>query len=193
MGRVEGKVVLVTGAARGQGRSHALRLAEEGADIILFDLCRDIETNAYPLSTSADLEEAAAEVEKTGRRAVAAEVDVRDRPALGDALRNAVEELGGLHVVVANAGICPLGANLPIQAFIDAYDVDFIGVVNTVHSALSYLGAGGSIVATGSVAGLIAANQPAVGPDRPRGRGLQLRQAVHRRLHSQAGIGVGAV
>jgi NAD(P)-dependent dehydrogenase (short-subunit alcohol dehydrogenase family) len=81
-GRVEGKVVLVTGGARGQGRSHAVKLAEEGADVILFDICHDIETNEYPLATSRDLEEAGLEVEKTGRKAYTAEVDVRDRAAV---------------------------------------------------------------------------------------------------------------
>lgn len=142
MGRVQDKVVLVTGAARGQGRSHAVRLAEEGADIILFDICHDIETNGYPLATPRDLEEAGLEVEKAGRRALTAEVDVRDRAAMSRELANAVAEFGRLDVVVANAGICPLGAELGVSAFVDAFDVDFIGVVNTVHAALPHLSAG---------------------------------------------------
>src|SRR5271155_28713 len=109
MGRVEDKVVLVTGGARGQGRSHAVKLAEEGADVILFDICHDIETNEYALATSRDLEEAGLEVEKTGRKAYTAQVDVRDRAAVSRELANAVAEFGGkLDVVVANAGICPL-------------------------------------------------------------------------------------
>ncbi|MDT5200554.1 MAG: hypothetical protein QOH34_2076, partial [Mycobacterium sp.] len=152
-GRVQDKVVLVTGGARGQGRSHAVKLAEEGADVILFDICHDIETNEYPLATSRDLEEAGLEVEKTGRKAYTAEVDVRDRAAVSRELANAVAEFGKLDVVVANAGICPLGGHLPIQAFVDAFDVDFIGVVNTVHAALPYLKSGASIITTGSVAG----------------------------------------
>ena len=115
-GRVEGKVVLVTGGARGQGRSHAVKLAEEGADVILFDICHDIETNEYPLATPRDLEEAGLEVEKTGRKAYTAEVDVRDRAAVARELANAVAEFGKLDVVVANAGICPLGDSLPVQA-----------------------------------------------------------------------------
>src|SRR4051794_12397941 len=136
MGRVQDKVVLVTGAARGQGRSHAVKLAEEGADVILFDICEDIDSNAYPLATAHDLAEAGLEVEKTGRRAVTAQVDVRDRAAVSRELAAAVAELGGtLDVVVANAGICPLGEGAPIGAFVDAFDVDFIGVVNTVHAA----------------------------------------------------------
>ncbi len=173
MGRVQDKVVLVTGGARGQGRSHAVKLAEEGADVILFDICHDIEMNEYPLATPRDLEEAGLEVEKTGRRAYTAEVDVRDRGALARELERALAEFDRLDVVVANAGICPLGANLPVQAFADALDVDFIGVVNTVHAALPYLKSGASIITTGSVAGLIAGSQPpgAAGPQGPGGAG----------------------
>src|ERR1700744_5240855 len=139
MGRVEDKVVLTPGGARGQGRSHAVRLAEEGADVILFDICHDIETNEYPLATSRDLEEAGLEVEKTGRKAYTAKADARAGEALSRELANAVAEFGKLDVVVANAGICPLGAHLPVQAFADAFDVDFVGVVNTVHAELPYL------------------------------------------------------
>ncbi|WP_192726474.1 mycofactocin-coupled SDR family oxidoreductase [Mycobacterium sp. OAS707] len=173
MGRVQDKVVLVTGGARGQGRSHAVRLAEEGADVILFDICHDIETNEYPLATPHDLVEAGLEVEKTGRRAYTAEVDVRDRAAVSVELARAVAEFGKLDVVVANAGICPIGENLPVQAFADAFDVDFVGVVNTVHAALPHLKSGASIITTGSIAGLIAASQPpgAAGPGGPGGAG----------------------
>jgi SDR family mycofactocin-dependent oxidoreductase len=173
MGRVQDKVVLVTGGARGQGRSHAVKLAEEGADIILFDICHDIETNEYPLATPHDLEEAELEVEKTGRRAYAAQVDVRDRAAVSRELANAVAEFGRLDVVVANAGICPLGAHLGVQAFVDAFDVDFIGVVNTVHTSLPHLTQGASIIMTGSIAGLLAAKMPAGagGPQGPGGAG----------------------
>ena len=155
MGRLTGKVAFVTGAARGQGRSHAIHLADEGADLILVDIGEDIETNPYPLATPADLDDTVKLVEKAGRRAVAAHVDVRDRVGLEKALATAVEELGGLHVAVANAGICPLGHTVPIRGFIDAFDVDFVGVVNTVHAALTYLAAGGSVIITGSVAGLV--------------------------------------
>src|SRR3984893_16681019 len=173
VGRVEGKVVLITGGARGQGRSHAVKLAEEGADVILFDICHDIDTNEYALATSRDLEEAGLEVEKTGRKAYTAEVDVRDRAAISRELANAVAEFGKLDVVVANAGICPLGADLPIQAFADPFDVDFGVVVNPVHAGLPYLQSGASIITTGSVGGLIAGLQPpgAGGPQSPRGAG----------------------
>jgi SDR family mycofactocin-dependent oxidoreductase len=170
-GRVEGKVVLVTGGARGQGRRHAVRLAEEGADIILFDICGDIEHNAYPLSTEQDLEDACREVEKSGHRVVSAAVDVRDRGALEAALTTAVGELGRLDVVVANAGICPLGSDQPIGAFANAFDVDFIGVVNTVHVALQYLSAGASIITVGSVAGLLAEKAGPGGGMGPQGAG----------------------
>ncbi|RAU95592.1 mycofactocin-coupled SDR family oxidoreductase [Mycolicibacter senuensis] len=180
MGRVQDKVVLVTGAARGQGRSHAVKLAEEGADVILFDICADIETNDYPLATPRDLEEAGLEVEKTGRRAITAEVDVRDKAAVVSALQSAVDEFGKLDVVVANAGICPLGTGKTIRAFADAFDVDFIGVVNVVHAALPYLKEGASIITTGSVAGLIAAKQASgdVGPAGPGGAGYNFAKQL---------------
>ncbi|BBZ14834.1 mycofactocin-coupled SDR family oxidoreductase [Mycobacterium branderi] len=179
-GRVQDKVVLITGGARGQGRSHAVKLAEEGADVILFDICHDIDTNGYPLATAHDLQEAGLEVEKTGRRAITAEVDVRDRVALSTALADAVSELGKLDVVVANAGICPLGGDVPIQGFADAFDVDFIGVVNTVHAALPYLQAGASVITIGSVAGLIAETAAAgtVGPLGPGGEGYNLAKQL---------------
>lgn len=177
-GRVEGKVVLITGGARGQGRSHALKLAEEGADIILFDICEDVECNDYALATPRDLEEAGLEVEKTGRKVYTAQVDVRDRVALARELANAVAEFGKLDVVVANAGICPLGTDKPIGAFVDAFDVDFIGVANTVHAALPYLEAGASIISTGSVAGLIAATQSGTGPAGPGGAGYNFAKQM---------------
>ncbi|EID81452.1 MULTISPECIES: mycofactocin-coupled SDR family oxidoreductase [Rhodococcus] len=155
MNRVAGKVVLITGAARGQGRSHAVHLADEGADIIAFDLCEDRASNEYPLATEADLEETGRLVEKAGRRVVTAKVDVRDRAALQRELDAAVATLGRLDVVVANAGIAPLGNDVPVEGFVDAFDVDFVGVINTIHSALPHLDAGASIIATGSVAGLV--------------------------------------
>lgn len=177
MGRVDGKVVLVTGGARGQGRRHAVRLAEEGADVILFDICADIEHNDYPMASAHDLEEATREVEKSGHRVVSAAVDVRDRAALETALASAVAELGKLDVVVANAGICPLGNDQPIGAFVNAFDVDFGGVINTVHAALRYLRAGASVITVGSVAGLLAEKAgpgSAMGPQGAGGAGYNL-------------------
>jgi SDR family mycofactocin-dependent oxidoreductase len=166
MGRVEGKVALVTGAARGQGRCHAVRLAEEGADVILVDICADIAGVGYPMATPEDLDETVRLVEKFNRRAVAAITDVRDKAALHTAVASAVETLGRLDVVVANAGICPIGPDYPVSAFADALDVDLIGVLNTVHVALPWLSAGGSIIATGSVAAMLpnAVNNPGNGP-----------------------------
>ena len=155
MGRMTGKVAFVTGAARGQGRSHAVHLADEGADLVIVDIGEDITTNGYPLASPADLEETVRLVEKAGRRVISAQVDVRDRVGLSKVLDDAVAELGGLHVIVANAGICPLGNDVPVQGFVDAFDVDFVGVVNTVHAGLPHLDPGGSVIVTGSVAGLV--------------------------------------
>src|SRR6202012_3033700 len=145
MGRVPGKVAVVSGAARGQGRSHARMLAAEGADIIAVDLCADIETNEYPLARTEDLDETARLVEKEGQRAFTAIDDVRDRVALSTAIDEGVAEFGHLDIVVANAGICPLPAGLPPQTFADAVDVDLGGVFNLKH-----LHSGASIIVIGS-------------------------------------------
>ncbi|KUH88837.1 MULTISPECIES: mycofactocin-coupled SDR family oxidoreductase [unclassified Mycobacterium] len=156
MGRVAGKVALVSGAARGQGRSHARTLAAEGADIIAVDICADIETNEYPLARPEDLDETARLVEKEGQRAYTEIADVRDRAALSAAIDRGVAEFGHLDVVVANAGICPLTAGLPPQAFVDAVDVDLVGVLNLVHASMKHLHEGASIIAIGSVAAFMA-------------------------------------
>src|SRR6202046_1741493 len=132
MGRVTGKVAVISGAARGQGRSHARMLAAEGADIIEIALCWDIETNEYPLARPEDLDETARLVEKEGQRVVTEIADVRDRAALSAAIDRGVAELGHLDIVVANAGICPLTAGLPPQAFADAVDVGPGGVLHMV-------------------------------------------------------------
>ncbi|BBX17058.1 SDR family mycofactocin-dependent oxidoreductase [Mycolicibacterium duvalii] len=164
-GRLAGKVALVTGAARGQGRSHAVHLAREGADVMLVDLCADIPTTRYPLATVEDLDQTARQVEKLERRAVILRGDVRDRKALEQAVALAVSELGGLDVVVANAGIAPLGADGTAQTFVDSFDVDFVGVVNTFSAAIPHLPEGASLIATGSVAAIRGAvDNPASGP-----------------------------
>ena len=178
MGRVEDKVVFITGAARGQGRSHAVHLAEEGADIIAVDICEDIASNDYPLARREDLDETAKLVEKTGRRIVAIQADVRDRAALARALRAGIAELGKLDVVVANAGICPLGEDKSVDAFIDAVDVDLIGVMNAVHMALPHLHEGASIIITGSVAGLLSSPSSGSGPQGLGGAGYNLAKRV---------------
>ena len=108
MGRVEGKVAFITGAARGQGRSHAIRLAQEGADIIAVDICAQIDTVPYPMSTPDDLAETAKEVEALDRRIYTAQADVRDKQALKQAFDAGVAELGPVDIVLANAGIAPM-------------------------------------------------------------------------------------
>jgi len=166
-GRVGDKVALITGAARGQGRSHAVRLAEEGADIIAVDILEQIESNPYPLSTPEDLAETVRLVEKTGRRIVALKADVRDRVGLGGALEAGIAEFGHVDVVVANAGILPMAMGDPQRLdFQDAVDVDLVGVMNAVAVALPHLPQYGSIVITGSTAGMMpnTVDNPAMGP-----------------------------
>lgn len=154
--RMAGKVALITGAARGQGRSHALRLAGEGADIIAIDLCGQIDSVPYPMATRAELDETAKLVEQLDRRVVTAVADVRERSALMAAVAGAVAELGHLDAVIANAGISPVGTGAPLAAFLDAVSVDLVGVINTVEAAFPHLGAGASIVCTGSMAAFMA-------------------------------------
>lgn len=159
-GRVEGKVAFITGAARGQGRSHALRLAQEGADIIAVDACAPIgSVDKYPLATRADLDETVAEVEKLDRRIVARVADVRDAGALGAALDEGVAELGRLDVVVANAGIASYGMSWELSetTWQDMLDVNLTGVWHTAKAAVPHLiagGRGGSMVFTSSIGGL---------------------------------------
>jgi SDR family mycofactocin-dependent oxidoreductase len=185
-GRVEGKVAFITGAARGQGRSHALRLAEEGADIIAIDICEDIDSAHYPLSTEKDLAETARLVEGIGRRIVTRRVDVRERSRLVSAVSDAVAELGRLDIVVANAGIAPVGLDVPPQGFLDAVSVNLVGVVNTVEAAYPYLGSGASVICIGSSAGLMvgSVDSPESGPG---GAGYShAKRAVARFVHDLA-------
>jgi SDR family mycofactocin-dependent oxidoreductase len=166
-GRLEGKVAFITGAARGQGRSHAVRLAEEGADIIAVDICRQIESNPYPLATPEDLAETAVLVEKVGRRIVTRQADVRERAELREAVESGVSELGRLDVVVANAGILPMAMGDPDPMdFVDATDVDLLGVMNAVAVSVPHLGRLASIVITGSTAAMMpnTTDNPAMGP-----------------------------
>jgi (+)-trans-carveol dehydrogenase len=157
--RLQGKVAFITGAARGQGRSHAVRLAEEGVDIIAVDLCRQIDTVPYPLATEDDLDETARLVRDTGSRIVAMAADVRDLAALQKVVDAGVAEFGRLDGVVANAGIVNYAAatDLEPQAWIDMMDVNLTGVWWSIKAALPHLiggERGGSIVMTSSVAGL---------------------------------------
>lgn len=155
MGRVQDKVAFITGAARGQGRSHAVRLAEEGADIIAVDLCEDVTSIGYPMARPEDLAETAALVEKTGRRIVTVQADVRDGAALRAALDQGLAEFGRLDIVLANAGVAGMRGEPPVQAWSDVVDTNLVGVINTVQAALPHLGAGASIIATGSTAALM--------------------------------------
>ncbi|MGO8964143.1 mycofactocin-coupled SDR family oxidoreductase [Mycobacterium sp.] len=159
-GRVEGKVAFITGAARGQGRSHAVRLAQEGADIIAVDICRGFDGSPAPAATPEDLAETADLVKNLNRRVVTAQVDVRDYSALKAAVDNGVEELGRLDVIVANAGIGTIGVKLDKMdeaSWEETLDVNLGGVWKTVKAGVPHLksgGRGGSIIITSSVGGL---------------------------------------
>ncbi len=157
MGALDGKVALITGAARGQGRSHALRLARDGADVIAVDVCAQLPTAGYPLATREDLAETVAQVEALDRRIVASVVDVRDAAALEAAVAAGVEQLGGPDIVLANAGIGMSSPDAPrAEVFREQLDVNLVGVWNTVHAAVPAMkaaGRGGSIVVTSSVMG----------------------------------------
>jgi SDR family mycofactocin-dependent oxidoreductase len=159
MGMLDGKVALITGAARGQGRSHALRLAEEGANIVAIDLCGQIDTVPYQLGTAADLEQTAKEVERLGRAVVARKADVRDASGLENVVSEATGALGPIDIVVANAGIAAAGAKDPDSddVFRDIVDVNLIGVWNTVIVAAPSMRAarkGGAVVLISSTQGL---------------------------------------
>jgi SDR family mycofactocin-dependent oxidoreductase len=157
-GRVAGKVAFITGAGRGQGRSHAIRLAEEGADIIAVDVLEDYETVGYGMSTEADLADTVKAVEALDRRIIASRADVRDARALKNAVDAGVAELGKLDVVCANAGICTVQTwdNVTPQVWQDTLDTNLTGVWNTMVAAAPHLIAngGGSIICTSSVAGI---------------------------------------
>jgi (+)-trans-carveol dehydrogenase len=159
MGRVEGKVAFITGAARGQGRSHAVRLAQEGADIIAVDFVQDVDSVPYGLGTREDLNQTVKEVEHLGRRIIAVEADVRDYDALKAAVDRGVDEFGRLDIVSANAGILSLGKahELPEQTWRDMIDINLTGVWHTtkaVTGPMIELGNGGSIIITSSTAGV---------------------------------------
>ncbi|MGV0652975.1 mycofactocin-coupled SDR family oxidoreductase [Mycolicibacterium thermoresistibile] len=153
---LRGRVAFITGAARGQGRAHAVRLASEGADVIAVDLCDQIASVPYPLAGADDLAETARMVEEAGGRIVARQADVRDRDGLQQALQAGLDELGRLDIVIANAGIAPLQSGP--DGWRDVIDVNLTGVHHTVEVAVPTLveqGDGGSIVLISSVAGLV--------------------------------------
>ncbi|MCX2929167.1 mycofactocin-coupled SDR family oxidoreductase [Mycobacterium sp. CVI_P3] len=159
-GRVDGMVAFISGAARGQGRSHAVRLAREGADIIAIDICRAIPDVVYPPSSPADLAQTADLVRSLGRRIVTAEADVRDYDALTAAVDTGVDQLGRLDIVVANAGIGNAGNRLHKlgeHVWKDMIDINLTGVWHTVKAAVPHIlsgGRGGSIILTSSVGGM---------------------------------------
>jgi SDR family mycofactocin-dependent oxidoreductase len=158
-GNLEGKVALITGAARGQGRSHAIRLAEDGADIIAIDIARQIASVPYPMATPEDLEITRKEVDALGRRVFAAQADIREFEALKKAVDAGVAELGRLDIIIANAAIAPLTLHEedPITAFVDTVMTNLTGTRHTIHAGVQYLidqGDGGAIVITSSTQGL---------------------------------------
>jgi SDR family mycofactocin-dependent oxidoreductase len=158
--RVAGKVAFVTGAARGQGRSHALRLAQEGADIIALDICHDIDEFPYPMGSSEELAETVSMIEKLDRRVIAMEADVRDYAGVKRVVDAGVAEFGRLDIVAANAGLCNLGYmtwEATEEAFDAEIDVLLKGVWNTFRAVVPPMieaGNGGSIIATSSLLGL---------------------------------------
>ena len=214
-GRVEGKVAFITGAARGQGRAHAVRLAQEGADIIAVDICKQIDSVQIPLSTPEDLAETADLVKGLNRRIYTAEVDVRDYDALKAAVDSGVEQMGRLDIIVANAGIGNGGATLDKTSegdWTDMIDVNLGGVWKSVKAGVPHIlagGRGGSIILTSSVGGLkayphtghyVAAKHGVVGlmrtfavelgaAEHPRQLGApdqREHSAVHERRHDEA-------
>jgi (+)-trans-carveol dehydrogenase len=160
MSRFAGKVAFVTGAARGQGRSHAVTMAEEGADVIICDLCAPIQSVEYLLPTAEDLEQTAEMIRATGQRAVARQVDVRDGAALAALVSDAFAELGRLDIVLANAGISTFApvADMTDEVWQPTLDINLGGVLHSVRAALPAMlaaGHGGSIVLTSSAAGTL--------------------------------------
>jgi len=160
MGRLHGKVAVITGAARGQGRAHALRLADEGADIIALDVCRQIDTVPYPMANSDDLATTADLVKRLGRQVFAAEVDVRDLAGMQEAVHEAVSRLGRLDIVIANAGTLNDTApmwELTEKQFQDQIDVNLTGVWKTIKATVPVMlrqNEGGAIILISSISGL---------------------------------------
>jgi len=200
--RLLGKVALVTGAARGQGRSHAVALAHEGADVIMVDLCAPIPSiTGYPPATEADLAETTKLVEGLGRRVVAHVADVRERASLAALVRDAVGELGRLDVVVANAGVVSMAKDADVMTFIDTISINFGGVVNTIDAAWPHLRSGASVIAVGSMASMMDTDGIAASPGAPVGAAAysESKRGIARLVHYLAiaagrdGIRVNAV
>ncbi|WP_396918979.1 mycofactocin-coupled SDR family oxidoreductase [Mycolicibacterium sp.] len=162
MGCLDGKVAFITGAARGQGRSHAIRLASDGAAIIGVDICADIASNGYPMASRAELDETVSLVEAAGGKMIGAVADVRDFHQLKTALDAGVEQFGRLDIVCANAGIATMAfreltIEEDLEMWTDVLNVNLVGSFHTAKAAIPHLvdgGRGGSIVFTSSTAGL---------------------------------------
>jgi SDR family mycofactocin-dependent oxidoreductase len=165
-GKLDGKVAFITGAARGQGRSHAMRLGLEGADIIAVDICRQVDGVPYPMATAEDLDRTVKEVEALGRRIVALQADVRDEAGLKAAFDAGVANLGPADIVVADTGIATMSLHETPEAWQVVIDVNLTGTINTVEVALPAMikhGRGGAIVLTGSSAVLDGIGGPSRG------------------------------
>ncbi len=159
MGKLDGKVAFITGAARGQGRAHAIRLAQEGADIIGIDICEQLASAGYAMGTQDELDQTVKEVETLGRRMVAVKADVREYGEVRAAYKEGVAELGAVTVVVANAGIGPGSPVVPKeQVWDEVIGVNLTGVWNTGRATIESMiknGQGGSIIITSSTGGLM--------------------------------------
>lgn len=168
MGTLDGHVALITGAARGMGRAHAVKLASEGADIVAVDICADFDTTDYPGATSADLAETGRLVESHGRRILVGQVDVRDAEAMHGVIAEGVREFGRLDIVLANAGIIRVTDGEDRERiFRDIVEVNLVGAWNTVDAAIPAIiagGRGGSIVLTSSTQGIKALGTDRAGP-----------------------------
>ncbi|HEY2564523.1 MAG TPA: mycofactocin-coupled SDR family oxidoreductase [Acidimicrobiales bacterium] len=159
MGTVDGKVAFITGAARGQGRSHAVRLAEEGADVIAVDLCAPVASAAYPMPTPEDLEETGRLIEATGRRSLTRVVDVRDDRGIDQVVRDGTAAFGVIDIVIANAGISTMDSLLTCEPSVwrEVIDINLTGVFNTVQAGVRPMvarGNGGCVILTSSIMGL---------------------------------------
>src|SRR5262245_59406891 len=195
-GKLDGKVAFITGAARGQGRSHAVRLAEEGADIIAIDVPKPIANLPYQTATAEDLAETVRQVEALGRRIVAAEADVRDFAALKAAVDTGVAELGRLDIVLANAGISAPASTLEMseEVWQTMIDINLTGVWKTVKASVPHViagGRGGSVVITSSLAAIVV--QPNIAHySAAKGGLIQLSNVLSKELAPQ-GIRVNTV
>jgi (+)-trans-carveol dehydrogenase len=161
MGQLEGQVAFITGAARGQGRSHALTLAREGADIIAVDICAQAPTVPYPMATPEDLAQTVKEVEALDRRIIATQADIRDLAALTAAADHGVAELGRLDIVLANAGISSPAPTLEMDEAVwdEMIEVNLTGAWKTVKATVPHIiegGRGGAVVITSSLAAIYA-------------------------------------